>query len=276
MNRFISAVLMTAALIWYSTLAQAGGWTQPKGKGYFKLSQQIIKAESVFFPDGSRNENPIQTVSGYTTSFYGEFGLLERVTLVGYMPVYTNFAIDLEGIDATTGLGDWDVGIRIGILTGGPTVVSLQALAGLPLGDSGREILLWTGDGEFNQHFSLQVGHSLYPLPAYLKGEVGYNNRKSSDNHDDNYADELRYGLQAGYTIANRVGISVSIRGVEALDRADGEFHSRNDIEYLSYGPQVDIHVTPNVGVTASMSRFTRGHNILDAPTWDFGIFVKL
>lgn len=274
MNRFISATLMTVALICYSTLAHAGGWTQPKGKGYFKLSQQIVRAEALFHSAGTKTEIP--TVSGNTTSLYGEFGLLDRVTLVGYMPFYSNFSIDAEGLGSTTGVGDWDVGVRIGILTDRPTVVSLQALAGLPLGDSGGDIVLWTGDGEFNQHVSLQVGHSLYPVPAYLKGEIGYNNRKSSDIYADNYADELRYSLQAGYTIAERVGIALSLRGVNALDRADDEFHPRNDIEYLSYGPQVDIYVTPNAGITASVTKFTRARNMLDAPTWEFGVFLKL
>ena len=274
MNKFVSATLMAAALTCHSGAVHAGGWTQPQGKGYFKLSQQIISAESLFFANGSKGEIP--TVSGYTTSLYGEFGLLDRVTLVGYMPFYSNFSVDVEGFDSTTGLGDWDVGVRIGILTKGPTVVSLQALAGLPLGDSGGDIVLWTGDGEFNQHVSLQVGHSLYPVPAYLKAEIGYNNRQSSDNRDDNFADELRYSLQAGYTIAERVGIALSLRGIKALDRADDEFHPRNDVEYLSFGPQVDFYITPNAGITASMSNFTQAHNMLDAPTWEFGLFLKL
>ena len=274
MKRLIFSMFLVAVVLCHNSIAHAGGWTQPKGKGYFKLSQQILRAESLNHSSGIKTEIP--KVSGNTTSLYGEFGLIDRVTLVGYMPFYTSYSIDAEGLDSTTGIGDWDVGLRIGILTGGPTVVSLQALAGLPLGESGGDIVFWTGDGEFNQHFSLQVGHSLYPVPAYLKGEIGYNNRKSSDVREDNYADELRYSLQAGYTIAERVGIALSLRGVQALDRADDEFHERNDIEYLSYGPQVDFYVTPNAGVTASMTRFTRARNMLDAPTWEFGVFLKL
>ncbi len=274
MNRFVFAALLTCVMISDSFIAHAGGWTQPKGKGYFKLSQQVIRAESLFTANGSKTEIP--TVSGYTTSLYGEFGLTDRVTLVGYMPVYAHFGVDVEGFDSTAGVGDGDAGVRIGILTKGPTVVSLQAMAGLPLGESGGDIVLWTGDGEFNQHVSFQVGHSLYPAPAYLIGEIGYNNRKSSDNRDDNYADELRYSLQAGYTIAERMGVSVWLRGVEALDRADDEFHPRNDLEYLSFGAQIDFHVSPNAGITAGMSRFTRSHNLLDAPVWEVGLFLKL
>ena len=274
MNRFIAAALMTAVLICTSTPAHAGGWTQPQGKGYFKLSQQIVRAESLFLATGARTEIP--TVSGNTTSLYGEFGLLDRVTLVGYVPFYSNFSVDDEELDSTSGVGDWDAGVRIGILTSGPTVVSLQALAGLPLGDSGQNVVLWTGDGEFNQLFSLQVGHSLYPVPGYLKAEIGYNNRQSDDDPDNDYADELRYSLEAGYTVAERLGISVWLRGIEVLGRADDEFRSRYEIEYLSFGPKVDLYVTPGAGITASMSRFTRAHSMLDAPTWEIGLFLKL
>ncbi len=274
MNRFVSAILMTAALICSSTLAHAGGWTQPQGKGYFKLSQQIVRAKSLFLATGSPVDIP--TVSGNTTSLYGEYGLLDRVTLVGYMPFYSNFSVDDENFDSTTGIGDWDVGVRIGILTKGTTVVSLQAMAGLPLGDSGQLVDLWTGDGEFNQHFSLQVGHSLYPIPGYLKAELGYNNRQGDDDPVDDYSDELRYSLEAGYTVAERLGISFWLRGIEVLGKADDEFRSRYEIEYLSFGPQLDFYVTPNAGITASMSKFTRAHNMLDAPTWEFGVFLKL
>ena len=274
MNRFVFITLLTVGLICHTSIAHGGGWTQAQGKGYFKLSQQIINAESLYFGDGSKGDIP--KVSGYTTSLYGEYGLIDRVTLVGYMPIYQNLSLDVEGVDSSTGLGDWDVGVRIGLLTSGPTVVSLQVMAGLPFGDAESDLILWTGDGEFNQHFSLQVGHSLYPVPAYLKGEIGYNNRKSDDSPEDNYADELRYSVEAGYTIADRVGISVSIRGIEALDRADGEFHPRNDFEYLAFGPEVNFFVTPNAGITAGMTKYTRAHNMLDAPTWSVGVFLKM
>ena len=269
MKTFFFSVLLVAVMICHTSITHAGGWTQPKGKGYFKLSEQIISANSVFRPNGDKWDIPV-TVNRYTTSFYGEFGLVDRVTLVGYMPIYQH--LNLDGDDTKTGVGDWDVGIRIGLLTNSATVVSIQAMAGLPLGEAELDEFLWTGDGEFNQHVSLQLGHSLYPLPAYLKGEIGFNNRKSDDNPEDDYADEIRYSLEAGYTIAERVGISVWLRGVDAL----GELNDRNDFQYLSYGPEIHLYITPNAGIAASMTRFTRGYNVLDAPAWEFGVFLKL
>lgn len=272
--KLLYTAIITAGIICHTSIVHAGGWTQPKGKGYFKLSEQVVSAESLFLADGTAIEIP--TLSRYTTSLYGEFGLVDRLTLVGYIPFVQRLSLDLEGTDPATGLGDWDLGVRIGLLTKGATVVSLQVMAGLPLGDDKQEIGLFSGDGEFNQHISLQVGHSLYPAPAYLKGEIGYNNRKGDDDPEKDYADELRYSLEAGYTIAERIGISVWLRGVKALGRSDDDFHPRNDLQYLSFGPEVNFYITPNAGITAGLSKFTSGRNMLDAPAWDFGFFLKL
>ncbi len=92
----------------------------------------------------------------------------------------------------------------------------------------------------------------------------------------DNYADELRYSFKAGYTIGEKLGISVRLDGIEALDRADNEFFPRNDLEYLLVGPQFDYYVTPSVGITASMWRFTRAHNVPNALTGELGVFFIL
>lgn len=267
MNRFLlTTVFLTSVLIQLGDV-HAGGWTHPPGKGYFKLGEQIIQAESLFLSTGEQVSIP--TYSRFTTSLYGEFGLANRLTLVGYIPFYQRVTVDKPDAEPESGISDWDVGVRVGLLTDRATVVSLQLMAGLPLGDakSGLEKGLFTGDGEFNQHVSLQVGHSLYPAPGYLKGEIGYNNREGD------YANELRYGLEAGMTIAERVSISVWLRGVEALGKSDEELTHRNDIDYLSFGPEINFHITPGAGISAGVSKFTGGHNLLDAPAWEIGVF---
>ena len=53
MNRFVFITLLTVGLICHTSIAHGGGWTQAQGKGYFKLSQQVINAESLYFGDGS-------------------------------------------------------------------------------------------------------------------------------------------------------------------------------------------------------------------------------
>ncbi len=272
MKRLVLFALVTAGVAFQLENTHAGGWTQPQGKGYFKLSEQIVRGESVFDTSGEP-WNIESTLSRYTTSLYGEYGLIDRLTLVGYIPFYQRITHDIGdpafNPDPQSGTADWDVGIRLGLITNRATVVALQVMAGLPFGDSEQPDFLFTGDGEFNQVFSLQLGHSLYPIPAYLKGEIGYNNRKSD------FADELRYALEAGYTIGERVGISVWLRGTKALGLDENKW-TRDDIQFVSIGPELNLYITPNAGISAGVTKYTSGRNLLDAPAWDIGIFLKL
>ncbi|MDE3000331.1 MAG: hypothetical protein OXU79_14750 [Gemmatimonadota bacterium] len=268
MSKSIFFAATLAGFILQTCTVFAGGWTHPKGKGYFKLNEQVIKSNSYFQPSGDRID--ITNQSRYTTSLYGEFGLVERFTLVGYMPFYQRISEDRHGSDTKTGTGDWELGARIGLLTNRATVVSLQVMAGLPLGDSytDQEVGLFTGDGEFNQLFSLQVGHSLWPTPGYLKAEIGFNNRESD------FSDEIRYAVEAGFMVGERVGVSGWIRGVKAIG-TDGEW-TRNDQQYVSFGPEVNFYLTPDAGITAGVTKYSGAHNVLDAPAWDIGLFMKL
>ena len=72
-----------------------------------------------------------------------------------------------------------------------------------------------------------------------------------------------------------RVGLSAWIRGVKALGKSDGEW-TRNDQQYVSFGPEINLYLTSNAGITAGVTKYTGAHNLLDAPAWDIGIFMKL
>ncbi|MYA76224.1 MAG: hypothetical protein F4132_08260 [Gemmatimonadetes bacterium] len=269
MSRIVFLTAMLAGLVLQASTVFAGGWTHAPGKGYFKLNEQIIRSDSYFEPSGDRID--ITDQNRYTTSLYGEYGLANRLTLVGYLPFYQRISEDRHGSEAKTGTGDWELGARIGLLTSRATVVSIQVMAGLPLGDSfsdQQEVGLFTGDGEFNQLFMLQVGHSLWPTPGYLKAEIGYNNRESD------FSDEIRYAVEAGFMVGERFGVSGWVRGAKAIG-TDGEW-TVYDQQYVSFGPEVSFYVTSNAGITAGVTRYTGAHNVLDAPAWDIGLFLKL
>ena len=269
MSKILFTAAMLAGFILQTSTAVAGGWTHPKGKGYFKLNEQIIRSDSYFEPSGDRID--ITDQSRYTPSLYGEYGFANRLTLVGYIPFYQRISEDRPRSDTKTGTGDWELGARIGLITNRATVVSLQVMAGLPLGDSfseQQEVGLFTGDGEFNQLFSLQVGHSLWPTPGYLKGEIGFNNRESD------FSDEIRYAVEAGFMLSERVAFSGWIRGAKTVGK-DDEW-TLNDQQYVSFGPELNFYITSNTGITAGVTKYAGAHNLLDAPAWDIGLFLKL
>ena len=69
-----------------STVYAGGGWPQKKGKGFFKFGQSFIIANKYF--DGNGNVVDITTLSLYTTSVYGEFGITDRISAVAYVPFF--------------------------------------------------------------------------------------------------------------------------------------------------------------------------------------------
>jgi hypothetical protein len=263
--------------------ARAGAWTQKRGKGYYELKFQVIRANRFYEPDGRIITIP--TLAEYTTSFYGEYGLNDWLTVVGDFPFYKRITLNRQigartGFvffpgDSVSGISDAEVGVRLGLLRGGPTVISAGLKFGLPLGDDTQTNGLLTGDGEFNQIVSLQLGHSFYPKPLYFTGEAGVNNRSNG------YSDEFRYEAEIGYTIGGNLTSNFKVNGVESFHNGDDAVQGgmgglfANNQEFLAYGPGVFYNFYKNVGVNGRAAFASRGQNVLARPAYFFGIFLK-
>ena len=181
----------------------ADAWPQPRGHGYYKIGFRMLRATHFYEPNGNRIRIP--TVGDYTVSFYGEYGLTDRITLVAYVPFYERITLNRqvgrnsgfvfsEG-DVVNGIADPIISARIGLAQFGGTVVSASLRLGLPLGNADQPNGLLTGDGELNQTVALEAGHSFYPAPVYAKASFGFNQRMKG------FSDEIVYAVEAGYTI---------------------------------------------------------------------------
>jgi hypothetical protein len=275
--------IVLAGLMLVAETAHGGAWTQKRGKGYYELKFQFIRANRFYEPDGRIIDIP--TLAEYTTSFYGEYGLNDWLTVVGDFPFYKRIALNRQigartGFvffpgDSVSGISDAEVGVRLGLLRRGPTVISAGLKLGLPIGDDTQANGLLTGDGEFNQIVSLQLGHSFYPAPIYFTGEAGVNNRTNG------YSDEFRYEAEMGYTFGKRLTVNFKINGVESFRNGDDEVKGgmgglfANNQEFLAYGPGVFYNFYKNAGVNARAAFATRGQNVLARPQFFFGIFLK-
>ena len=264
-----------------ATTVNAGPWPQKKRHGFYKLGFGFVQANRFYEPDG--NIISIPTLSDYTVSFYGEYGITDRLTGIAYLPFLQRITLNKQVGRETgavffpgaenTGIADTDIGLRYGLLQQGNLVLSASLMLGLPLGDSGQENGLLTGDGEFNQHLSAGLGYSLYPIPAYLIVEAGYNNRTQG------YSDEFRYGAEAGYTFNNRVTLIGRARGLESLKNGSDSVMggmgglSANNQRYLAFAMEVAVRLTDKFGLSASVEGATRGQNVLSAPAYSTGIY---
>lgn len=262
--------------------ARAGAWIQEPRHGFFKFSWRIIRADRFADPGGFQTGIP--TVGDYTSAFYGEYGLNGRLTAIAYAPYLERITLNrivsqpggqqVTPGDSNTAIGDWDLGVRIGLRTGKPTVVSAGVVLGVPLGDSRQPSGLLTGDGELNQLVTLQVGHSFYPAPVYVGGEVGFNNRTRG------FSDEYRYAAEVGITFGRRFTVILRARGVEPLRNGDSSVGGpiglfSNDQRYLLYGPEFIYAFRESFGVTAGIEGARREQNILAATAYTVGFFFK-
>ncbi len=269
---------------------QAGGpWPQARGKGYFKLSQWWIIADRHFTDAGLTDPNVTNGV--FTTSIYGEYGLTDRLTAIAYVPFFSRayFNNTVSGTtgevlipgEAINGLGDTDISLSYGLITGGPVVLSARIMLGLPTGiaSGGSQGNLQTGDGEFNQMLQVDAGTSfrLGNASGWASGYIGYNNRTNG------FSDELRAGLEAGITFLDqRFYALIRLFTVQSMfngnreDTSGGQSLFANNAEHFSYSPEIAWNINDTWGVAASFAGAFSGRLIYANPTYSFGLYMRL
>ncbi len=259
-----------------------GGWPQPKGKGYFKLSQNWIISPFFYNPNG--NVIDITTTSIYTTSLYGEYGFTNRLTGIAYVPFFVRATLNQVQFNQTgqvfpgdeyQSFGDTDIGLKYALVVDKPFVVSATILLGLPFGSTagGNSKILQTGDGEFNQQIRVDVSHSFYPKPVYASAYVGFNNRTNG------FSDEFRYGAEVGLTFKKFIPI-LKLNVVKSFFNGDGTAIQNgifnNNTEYISPTFELNYQATEKIGVSGSGGFAFAARNILAAPNWSLGVYLKL
>lgn len=125
---FLIVLTVTAILISNSNNKAQTAWTKAKGKGYFKFSQSLVRANSFFNPEGEIID--ITTTSVYQTGVYGEYGISDGITAIINAPLFVRSTINnlesntnggrIEG-DEFNGIGDITIGLKYGILSTGST-----------------------------------------------------------------------------------------------------------------------------------------------------------
>ena len=279
------AILLSAFLS--QSVLGGDGWVQPKGSGYFKLSQYWVIADQHYTNTGGIDPNA--TRGTYITSLYGEYGFSDKLTGILYFPFFVR-ALQYEQVSGTTGevilpgdavnsLGDTQLTVKYGFLQSEKMVLSGSFTLGLPFGDNngGRDGSLQTGTGEWNQMLRVDASKSfrvgdLYPFSSIY---TAFNNRTNG------FSDEFRYGAKVGLQI-NRLSFQVSMDGVESFMNGDANFNSEgtglysNNAEYLAITPEIGYKFADQWGISAAFAGAVSGKLIFARPAYSVGIFFTL
>ncbi len=289
MNLF--RVLFTALLLTTTTLAltAGGGWPQPKGQGYFKLSQWWLISDRHYTDQGRIDPNV--TTGIFNSSIYAEYGITDRLTAVLYLPFFsrtyqnniisgTTAEIITPG-EAINGIGDTDLSFKYGLTKPGRGLsVAATATFGLPFGNDsgGTQGQLQIGDGEFNQLLTIDAGTSWQNnnTPLYANFSLGFNNRTNG------FSDEVRYTAELGAKIFNqKLWVIGRVNAIESLKNGDTAETSNstsifaNNTEFVTLGGELAYNIGEKWGVSFGYASAIRGEIIFAAPSYSFGVFTS-
>jgi len=287
MKKTITTILLIFSI---SALFAGGPWPQPKGKGYFKLSEWWTVFDKHYTDTGLTDPN--LTTGIFNTTIYGEYGITDRFTAVVNAPIFSRtYMNNLKSIttqeviipgESLNGIGDLDVAIKFGLTKPGSSIpLSITAGVGIPTGNSNGGTLgnLQTGDGEFNQSIQLDAGKSfkLINQAAYLSSYVGLNNRTNS------FSEEFRYGIELGLGLLNqKLWVSTKLNAIKSFKNgATAETVTStsifaNNSEFTSIALDVNFYVTKRTGVSFSYATAINGEIIAAAPAYSIGVFYDM
>jgi protein XagA len=259
----------------------AQAWTKSKGSGFYKLDFSSIRATDVFNTKG--DVVPFRTLGNYITSFYGEYGITNKISAIAYVPFFVrNVVNETKGKQTGTiiepgitnnNFGDMDLGFRFALPIKA-FAMSANLTFGLPTGDAKQKDALFTGDGEFNQMLKIAAGTG--KKRWWSQAAIGFNNRTKG------FSDEFRYDFEFGYKFFNDRFLAIlKINGIEslnngtALEANTGLFS--NNVEYMGVGPEFLYYANAKktIGVSARIAGAFKGQNVLAAPSMSVGVFSE-
>ncbi len=262
-------------LLLIASQAFAGAWTQKKGGYYVKLSGGYLNTTKDIDAAGDKvdkdGEGRLRDVN---CTAYVEYGIAGGLTFVASAPYKsmkdTRTFQTGTALERRWGFGDvevrmrrllWDRDFVASVAAGGkiPTWYEEDENTRVPL--STRKI-----DGDAR----LLLGKSLYPLPGYVTGEVGYRLRGGT------FSNEWFYTLEAGMTY-DRILIKGFVSGIRTFGNCDpgDEVGLIGDQNILKISPGIIYRVNPAVEVSLDLIHVASGCNTTAGNTFFIGVALK-
>ena len=274
-----------AACVVLATLAsrapEAGAqWVEPPGRGWLDLSGFHLDTREAFHSDGDvRAFDPFTQGHAVSTSVFATVavGLLHGIDAWVQVPYQRLRFDDLGGERLRTGIGDTRLYLRVqpGRYLGSEFPLAIRGGAKVPVGDFAVDAeIIPLGDGQTDWELVLEVGHSFYPVPAYVSAWVGQRWREANLESRRDFGDEVFFLLSGGIELG-RLGASVIAEGW------DGGVPVIEGLSIASASRSM-LRVTPSVSYSlgAGAARFgmqipLSGSNLPAGNTLVIGYFIR-
>ena len=173
--------------------AFAGAWTQEKGKGLIISGSSINRADLAFDSE-SKLRTPVD-FEKLDSTFYLEYGVSDKLTLVGNTALQDVSYTSSEGPQLYSGFATSKLGLRYGFDSGSPWVFAVQPSLVIPAGGEAVP----DGDlgiGGFGAEIRLLAGRALTVgnRPGFFNAEAAFDQR--SDGAPRQITADMTLGIQ--------------------------------------------------------------------------------
>ena len=253
----------------------AGAWLQPRGGSYLKVSGLFSETDNRI--DCRGEDEPAEPFGGTYSErkifLYGEYGLVDRITLVGGFGFGEQEIVDAAVPDyGTRSTGDLRLGARWGLRRDPATPVSVETVLSIPtypatdvtLPVGQREQYLPAGSGELEFEVRLQAGASFWPYPGYVSFDGGYRVRGGPFGHQWLLNGELGVSRDRLFAKVEMRGIWPTGDPCNTGSAGAVSIDERN----VRLGPEVAVRVAGNWWLGAVWAPLLVGRNTLDNDQW--------
>ncbi|SEA77291.1 hypothetical protein SAMN05443667_108171 [Flavobacterium gillisiae] len=283
MKKYIYTFLTIALYLPTSTIAQSG-WTKAKDTYFLKLDYSTYTSSD--FRNNNGNSLKTSEFSQNAVSFYGEYGITDRLTAITFIPLYKQNGY--ETTNKVSGFGDIKLELKYALLQKS-FPLSISIAPELPTGKKDNfatnknnpleKINLPSGDGEFNVWTTLAISHSFAPLKLYASAYSAFNYR--TKYKERNFQNQYQAGIEVGYQFFDKLWINskVSILTGVGAKPETADFIRGDGTSYTGVSVGGMYELGQNFGITAqyfnSNSAIVKAQNIYANNIFSVGIVYQ-
>ncbi len=266
-------------------------WTKEKNAGYFQLQYNTIPEYDEIYgisKDNSLFPERLQTEMGI--NLYGEFGITDKITLIGHIPVKIHKSgdinpkvflptVDIDGpfteSGTLTALGNIEIGGRYNLYNS-TYVVSGQLNVELNTSTFDSDLGLRTGYDAYAFTPTINVGRGW--SKSYIQAFTGFTLRTND------YHQSFKFGVEYGYKVLPKLWAIGFIDVLHTVDDADLYFSFNtlttsnyiNNQEYIAFGLKVNYDYNDNFGINFGFGGAFHAELVPKKPSMAIGIFSKI
>lgn len=298
MKKLNTIVVTLILLMCVSELYAGGPWAKKKGAGYVQLGLYVIPPTQSLFNNNLDTRLLNRVVFDGTAQIYGEYGLIEKLTLSTSLPIKLVMAgeqatgTDSLATQAPTntlnsgtllGLGNYELGAKYNFFNKSGFLITatmnFSAPTGAPLNSPKvKSTGLRTAHPTWGFMPGISMGYGTAKLYTYL--DVAANLRTHGYSH------EIMANFEFGYKVW-KLYLAVAFQARFALTKgldipeqsaANQDIHTGfyiNNQNYLAWIAKVIIPFNDNFGANVSFAGAFLGNNVQQSPSIGLGIYYK-